>query len=75
MTYVAQFYHRFTAPDSGEGETKKMVFYFSDQAMILLSRHHLNTRAVKKNLQDELTTQEKGKEEEQISWNGKEGDH
>ena len=54
---------------------KKMVFYFSDQAMILLSRHHLNTRAVKKNLQDELTTQEKGKEEEQISWNGKEGDH
>lgn len=45
------------------------------QAMILLSRHHLNTRAVKKNLQDELTTQEKGKEEEQISWNGKEGDH
>ena len=54
---------------------KKVVFYFSDQAMILLSRHHLNTRAVKKNLQDELTTQEKGKEEEQISWNGKEGDH
>ena len=58
MTYVAQFYHKFTAPDSGnliEGLYVKLIYGFM-QAMIQLLQHHSNIQAAKKILREELTT-------------------